>query len=82
MTVLDLLRFGHARTRPELAHHSGLGRAVVNQQLGLLSELGLVREGDLAPSDRGPGAAYVGLPVRSGDAPGGASSGPPAWWPG
>jgi glucokinase-like ROK family protein len=53
VTVLDLLRFEHARTRPELAQYSGLGRAVVSQQLSYLSDLGLVREGDLAPSTGG-----------------------------
>lgn len=53
VTVLDLLRFGLASTRPELAQQSGLGRAVVSQQLGYLTELGLVREGDLAPSTGG-----------------------------
>ncbi|MGA3218280.1 MAG: ROK family protein [Acidimicrobiales bacterium] len=53
VVVLDLLRFGLASTRPELAQRSGLGRAVVSQQLSYLTELGLVREGDLAPSTGG-----------------------------
>ena len=41
VTVLDLVRFGHARTRPELARQSGLGRTVVSQQLGTLADVGL-----------------------------------------
>jgi glucokinase-like ROK family protein len=53
VTVLDLVRFGHAHTRPELVQHSGLGRAVVSQQLSYLADLGLVVEGALAPSTGG-----------------------------
>ena len=52
-TVLDLLRFGHARTRPELAQLSGLSRAAVTQQLDQLLELGLVTEGGLVRSGGG-----------------------------
>jgi glucokinase-like ROK family protein len=66
VTVLDLLRFGHAHTRPELAQHSGLGRAVVNQQIGYLSELGLVREGDLAPSTGGRAPRTVAFGAEAG----------------
>jgi hypothetical protein len=66
VTVLDLLRFGHARTRPELAQHSGLGRAVVSQQLGYLSELGLVGEGDLAPSTGGRAPRKVAFRADAG----------------
>lgn len=48
-----MVRFGHARTRPELAERSGLGRAIVAQQLGRLFDLGLVSDGELAPSTGG-----------------------------
>jgi glucokinase-like ROK family protein len=66
VTILDLLRFGHARTRPELAQHSGLGRAVVSQQLAYLSELGLVGEGDLGPSTGGRAPRNVAFRAEAG----------------
>ncbi len=66
VTVLDLLRSGQARTRPELAQHSGLGRAVVSQQLGYLAELGLVGEGDLAPSTGGRAPRTVSFRADAG----------------
>ncbi len=53
VTVLDLVRSGAARTRPELARRSGLGRTVVTQRLGHLIAGGLVEEGALAPSTGG-----------------------------
>ncbi|WP_409329103.1 ROK family protein [Trujillonella humicola] len=53
VTVLDLLRTGAARTRPELGRISGLGRAVVTQRIGELLESGLVVDGALAPSTGG-----------------------------
>ena len=53
VTVLDLVRFGHARTRPELARRSALGRTVVTQRLGQLVDGGLVVEGALGPSTGG-----------------------------
>ncbi|MYW73446.1 ROK family transcriptional regulator [Pseudonocardia alni] len=53
VTVLDLVRSGGARTRPELARRSGLGRTVVSQRLGQLEAAGLVTEGDLGTSTGG-----------------------------
>lgn len=53
VTVLDLVRFRHARTRPELARRSGLGRTVVTQRLRQLVDSGLVAEGALGPSTGG-----------------------------
>lgn len=53
VTLLDLVRSGHASTRPELVRHSGLGRAVVAQRVSYLVDLGLVSEGDLARSTGG-----------------------------
>lgn len=53
VTVLDLIRFGHARTRPELARRSTLGRTVVTQRLGQLVDGGLVVEGAVGPSTGG-----------------------------
>ena len=34
VSVLNLVRLGHARTRSELAQRSGLGRTTVTQLLG------------------------------------------------
>jgi glucokinase-like ROK family protein len=53
VTVLDLVRFGAACTRPELARRSGLGRTVVTQRLAQLISSGLVEEGPLAASTGG-----------------------------
>jgi glucokinase-like ROK family protein len=53
VTVLDLVRSGAARTRPELVRCSGLGRTVVTQRLGHLLASGLVEEGALGPSTGG-----------------------------
>ncbi|MFI6025134.1 ROK family protein [Amycolatopsis magusensis] len=52
-TVLDLVRTGAARTRPELGRLSGLGRTVVTQRLGQLTGCGLLEEGRLGPSSGG-----------------------------
>ncbi len=51
--VLDLVRSGHARTRPELGRRSGLGRAVITQRVGHLINSGLLDEGELGPSTGG-----------------------------
>jgi glucokinase-like ROK family protein len=53
VAVLDLLRSGAARTRPELSRVSGLGRAVVTQRVVQLLESGLVVDGALGPSTGG-----------------------------
>ena len=62
VTLLNLVRFGQASTRPELVRHSGLGRAVVAQCLSYLVDVGLVSEGDLARSTggRAPGRSTSG----------------------
>lgn len=51
--VLDLVRHGRARTRPELARRSGLGRTVVSARLARLLDADLVVEGELGPSTGG-----------------------------
>jgi glucokinase-like ROK family protein len=53
VTLLDLIRSGEARTRPELARRADLGRTVVTQRLGQLLASGLVAEGPLGPSTGG-----------------------------
>jgi glucokinase-like ROK family protein len=52
-TVLDLVRSGTARTRPEIGRMSGLGRTVVTQRVNQLIECGLLEEGSLGPSSGG-----------------------------
>lgn len=66
VTLLDLVRFGQARTRPELARLSGLGRAVVTDKLKQLLDLGLVVEGDLAPSAGGRAPRSVAFGAEAG----------------
>jgi glucokinase-like ROK family protein len=53
VTVLDLVRDGRARTRPELVRASGLGRNVVAQRVAQLQDSGLLEEGELARSTGG-----------------------------
>jgi glucokinase-like ROK family protein len=51
--VLDLIRAGSARTRPELTRRSGLGRNVVTARVGELLDHGLVEESGLGRSSGG-----------------------------
>jgi glucokinase-like ROK family protein len=53
VTVLDLVRSGTARTRPEITRISGLGRNVVAQRVAQLLDSGLVTEGPLGQSTGG-----------------------------
>ena len=53
VTVLDLVRSGTARTRPEITRISGLGRNVVTQRVAQLLDSGLVAEGPLGQSTGG-----------------------------
>jgi hypothetical protein len=50
VTVLDLVRLGKARTRPELGQRGGLGRMVVTQRVAQLLSSGLLTEGTYAPT--------------------------------
>jgi len=52
-TVLDLVRDGVCKTRPELVRHSGMGRKVVTQRVEQLIGSGLLEEGDLGQSTGG-----------------------------
>jgi glucokinase-like ROK family protein len=56
--ILDLIRFGEANTRPEIARVTGLGRTVVTQRVTDLLDSGLVIEGV-------PGESTGGRPSRS-----------------
>ncbi|MCU1607205.1 MAG: sugar kinase [Modestobacter sp.] len=53
VTVLDLVRGGRARSRPELARLSGLGRGAVTQRVAQLLDSGLLVESDLGRSTGG-----------------------------
>ena len=53
VAVLDLIRHGDARTRPELGRLSGLGRMVITQRVAELTAAGLVREGQFGRSTGG-----------------------------
>ncbi len=51
--VLDEVRLGRSRSRPELVARTGLGRAIVAQRVGELLDRGLVTEGEVGPSTGG-----------------------------
>jgi glucokinase-like ROK family protein len=51
--ILDLVRFGQANTRPEIARVTGLGRTVVTQRVAELIEAGLVIDAAMAESTGG-----------------------------
>jgi glucokinase-like ROK family protein len=53
VTVLDLVRTGAARTRPDLGRRSGLGRTAITQRVQQLIEAGILEEGALGPSTGG-----------------------------
>lgn len=66
VAVLDCIRTGSARTRPEMVRETGLGRTIVAQRVTELLELGLVREGDLAPSSGGRSPRQVAFRTDAG----------------
>jgi predicted NBD/HSP70 family sugar kinase len=51
--LINLVRTGRARTRPALEQETGLGRKVVAQRVQQAIEVGLLEDGDLAPSSGG-----------------------------
>ncbi|GAB2963230.1 ROK family protein [Amycolatopsis acidiphila] len=53
VAVLDLVRSGTARTRPDLGRRSGLGRTVITQRVGHLMRAGLIEDGELGMSSGG-----------------------------
>lgn len=63
--LFQLIRHGHATTRPELGRRSGLSRTAVTQRVIALCELGLVIEEDPEASTGGRPAAQL---VFNGDA--------------
>ncbi|MGW9478133.1 ROK family protein [Saccharomonospora azurea] len=65
-TVLDLVRSGIARTRPEIGRHAGLGRTVVTQRVTQLTASGLLEEGALGPSSGGRAPRELRFRARAG----------------
>jgi predicted NBD/HSP70 family sugar kinase len=53
VSVLDIVRSGFARTKPEIARHTGLGRNMVTQRVNQLLAIGLIEEQGLAASSGG-----------------------------
>ncbi|MEP6844032.1 MAG: ROK family protein [Pseudolysinimonas sp.] len=51
--IIDLVRTGAARTRPEIETVTGLGRTIVNERVREGLELGVLADGGLAPSEGG-----------------------------
>jgi glucokinase-like ROK family protein len=64
--VLDEVRLGRSRSRPELVERTGLGRAIVSQRLGELIERGLVVQGDPGPSTGGRPPRQLRFNARAG----------------
>ncbi|WP_051116586.1 ROK family protein [Amycolatopsis nigrescens] len=65
-TVLDLVRTGAARTRPEIGRLAGLGRTVVTQRVTQLTDCGLLEEGPLGPSSGGRAPRELRFRARAG----------------
>jgi glucokinase-like ROK family protein len=53
VAILDEIRLGRARSRPELAERLGLGRAIVAQRVGELLERGLITDAEVLSSTGG-----------------------------
>lgn len=53
MSVLDVVRSDLARTKPEIARHTGLGRNAVTQRVSELMAIGLLEEQGFAQSNGG-----------------------------
>ncbi|MEU8664000.1 ROK family protein, partial [Actinoplanes philippinensis] len=64
--VIDLVRSGSATTRPELVDLTGLGRKVVTQRVDQAIELGLLEDGQLAPSSGGRQARTLHFRAKAG----------------
>jgi len=66
VAVLDLVRRGVARTRPEVVRASGLGRSVVAGRVARLLELGVLDEQGTAPSSGGRAPRELALRTDAG----------------
>jgi glucokinase-like ROK family protein len=66
VVVLDEVRFGHSRSRSEIAHRTGLSRAVVTQRVTELVDRGLLREAGPGPSTGGRRPRQLGFVASAG----------------
>lgn len=66
VTVLDLVRFGGATTRPQLSRRSGLGRTIIADRVSQLLASGLVSEGPYAASTGGRPARALKFRAEAG----------------
>ena len=66
VTVLELIRSGTARTRPELSRRSGLGRSIIAQRVGQLFDSGLLVESGLGVSTGGRAPRELSLRAEAG----------------
>ncbi|GAA2866003.1 ROK family transcriptional regulator [Pseudonocardia halophobica] len=64
--LVDLVRTGRATTRPDLEAATGLGRKVVTQRIKDGLDLGVLAEGDLAPSQGGRAPRTVRFRAEAG----------------
>ena len=64
--LLDLIRRGASKTRPQLVADSGLGRKAVTQRVAQLLEVGLLEETGLAPSGGGRQPQTLSVNPRAG----------------
>ncbi|MDO8309049.1 MAG: ROK family protein [Actinomycetota bacterium] len=64
--ILDLIRFGRANTRPEIARLTGLGRTVVTQRVADLIDAGLVLDASMAESTGGRPSRALAFNARLG----------------
>jgi glucokinase-like ROK family protein len=66
VSVLELVRSGVARTRPELSRRSELGRSVITQRVSQLLDSGLLVESGLGPSTGGRAPRELSLCAEAG----------------
>jgi glucokinase-like ROK family protein len=66
VSVLDLVRSGVARTKPELSRRSGFGRSVITQRVNQLLDSGLLMEGGLGASTGGRPSRELSLRAEAG----------------
>lgn len=65
-SVVNAVRSAVAQTRPQLLDATGLSRKIVTQRVDQAIELGLIEEGDLAPSGGGRQARIVRFNPQAG----------------
>ena len=66
VTVLDEIRLGRSRSRPELAARTGLGRAIVARRVQDLLDRELITEGETGPSTGGRPPRHLAFRAEAG----------------